>query len=357
MKKSLLALLALTTLAAVAFVCYSSGSLTTTPVGSPAPALTSSGAAEHAGASGKTFELNFASHESKQHAQGVGLAKMKEVAEELSGGRITINLFHNSSLYPQDAEMDAIISGELEMCTIEPARFVDYVPDLGLLVAPYTFVSYNHMRKVMGGEIGEEIYQRVSASNNYVMLSTWYFGSRQINTRSDKPVITPADLKGVLLRMPGTAAFQTMGESLGATVTPLAIGEVYTALQTGTIDAQDNPLSGTYTNKFYEVTKHISLTNHLLSLVCPSINADVWNEMGLELQNIMYRAAEAGREVMDAQILKEELEMIEFYRAEGLIITEPDINAFKEYSQNYYKEKSLTKAWDMDLLKRINDLI
>jgi tripartite ATP-independent transporter DctP family solute receptor len=304
----------------------------------------------------EVFHLKFASHEPEQGPQGEGLKKMKEVAEQLSGGRIKISIFNNSSLYPQDAELDALISGELDMCTIEPARYADYIPSLGFVVAPFTFAGYDHMRKVMGRVIGKEISERVSETNNYILLSVWYYGARNINSRTTKPIVAPDDLKGVLLRMPATKTWLSVGESLGAIVTPLAFGEIYTALQTGTIDAQDNPLSSTFTNKFYEVTKQVSLTNHLLSLISPSINKDTWNKMGPELQEIMQKAAEAGREANDALVLKDEKELISFFKDKGLVITEPDRNAFKEFSQKYYSEKGFAKEWDRVLMERIDML-
>ena len=131
------------------------------------------------------------------------------------------------------------------------------------------------------------------------LLSVMYLGRRHVNLRQTKDeltVMTPADLAGVNLRMPGTDAWQFLGKALGANPTPMAFTEVYTALQTGSVDGQDNPLPTVVDAKFYEVTKQIALTSHLVDLNYIAFSKAVWDELTPEQQATVQAAAEAAAE-------------------------------------------------------------
>ena len=134
-----------------------------------------------------------------------------------------------------------------------------------------------HQQKVFNGPIGEALFKTVSEKMDVTILSTAYLGTRQVNLREARNVKTPADLKGIKLRMPGTKEWLFLGEALGATATPLAFGEVYLGLKTGTIDGQDNPLPTVRAAKFYEVTKQLVLTNHLVDSIFIAISNKTWN--------------------------------------------------------------------------------
>jgi tripartite ATP-independent transporter DctP family solute receptor len=307
---------------------------------------------------GKKFVLKFSNVGNEKDGQSIGMMKFKEVIEELTDGQIEVQLYLNSSLYNQDAATEALVSGELEMNMTSIQLTAEYVPMLNMLAAPYIFKSYDHIQAIFnsGNEVGEYIYNEVAEKANYIPLSSWYNGSRQLGLRTTKPIVKPEDLDGVLLRMPNSASWIAAGESLGAKVTPLAFGEVYTALQTGTIDAQDNPLPTVKGFNFHEVTKQISLTYHILDAIWPAINKDVWEQMDADLQAKMYQAIEEGRKACDESNLKNEAELVEFFKGEGLIITEPDVDAFAKHSYEYFESKGLTKDWDMDLYNKIRAL-
>jgi hypothetical protein len=128
------------------------------------------------------------------------------------------------------------------------------------------------------------------------LLTVMYLGRRHVNLRTDAEVRTPADLAGIKLRMPGTDAWQFLGSALGANPVPVAFGEVYTALQTGAIDGQDNPLPTNRDSKFYEVTKQIVLTSHLVDLNYLALSKKVWDEFTPEQQAVVQKAADDAAE-------------------------------------------------------------
>lgn len=297
--------------------------------------------------------LKFSILENEEHGQGLLMKAFKEKLEELSGGQIEVQLFYNGSLYTQDGAIPALRSGELEMTLASTQLTADYMPSLAMFGATFMFKDYDHMRKVMDSEIGTNLMGDIKEAANYIPLGYYYNGSRQLNLVQEEPVMTPEDMKGVILRMPSSAAWIAAGESLGASVSPLAYGEVYTALSTGAIDAQDNPMPAVKTAKFYEVTNQLCLTYHIIDFGLLALNADVWDSLTEEQQGWMLEAAQAGVQACDEAMLQNEAELISFFKGEGLSIVYPNTDAFAEYAYNYYVDNDLTNDWDMDLYAKV----
>ncbi len=303
-----------------------------------------------------TTTLKLCSLENEEHSQGVLLKTFKEKIEELSGGSIQVKLYFNGSLYTQNGAIPALKSGELEMNLTSLQQTADFLPSIAMFASTYMFKSYDHMRKVMDSDIVAGLADQVKEAAGYYPIGWYYNGSRQLNLRSDNEVTKPEDLAGVVLRMPDSEAWIAAGESLGAKVTPLAYAEVYTALQTGTIDAQDNPMLGTRNSKFYEVTKQISLTYHIIDFGLIAVNNSVWDSLSEEEQGWMKEAAAEAVKACDATQLAAEAELIDFFKEQGLKIVNPDIDAFAEHAHAYYVEHGLTKDWDMELYDVIQSM-
>jgi TRAP-type C4-dicarboxylate transport system substrate-binding protein len=198
--------------------------------------------------------------------------------------------------------------------------------------------------------------KKVEDELNMKLLSVLYFGARHVNLRTEKEVMTPEDLAGVNLRMPGTEAWQFLGKALGANPTPMAFAEVYTGLQTGAIDGQDNPLPTVFDKKFYEVTKQIILTSHLVDLNYIAISKKVWDKMTPEQQATVQAAAdEASKHCQENQVKKEE-ELVTFFKEQGLKVYKPDLDAFRKHAQEMYLKSDIAKSWPKGLLEKINSL-
>ncbi len=130
------------------------------------------------------------------------------------------------------------------------------MPEWSILTAAYVLQDVDHLQAVFDSDVGEQLNAMAEEIGLHI-LAPVYFGTRQVNLVPEDEVQTPEDLNGITLRMPGGDAWQFLGEAIGANPTPLAYAEVYTALQTGAIDGQDNPLPNDYNMKFYEVTSQI----------------------------------------------------------------------------------------------------
>jgi len=288
------------------------------------------------------------------HAQA--MMKFKEKVEELSEGNITVNVFTDAQLFSQEEEVAAVVMGDADMTLTSASWLTTGSPWVSMFTAGYLFNSYDHMTTTLNGEIGQEVFQKVSDEQGLLPLGAWYLGSREISLSEDKAVKTPEDLNGVNLRMPNTEAWLFLGEALGANPTPMSFSELYLALQTGSVDGQDNPLSSVESAKFYEVQKSITLTNHLVDSVWPAINTEKWNSLTEAQQDIILQGVEAGRDFCDTTNLQKESELVAFFEEQGLSIYEADIPAFQEHVLNYYLENDISKDWDMDMYEKVNEI-
>jgi tripartite ATP-independent transporter DctP family solute receptor len=303
----------------------------------------------------KTYNLRFAAVGNAEQTATKALYVFKDEIQKSTNGQISVEVHHSGSLFKRDQIIPAIMRGNLEMGMASAPTMAEFVPYLSMFSAGYLFNDYEHMAKVLQGEMGQELFDRVAADSGVRPLAAMYLGAREINLRDiGIEVRTPADLKGVKLRMPGSPAWLFLGEALGANPTPLAFGELYMALKTGTVDGQDNPLPNTKQAKFYEVTSTISLTNHYISTIWPCISEKIWQDMGPELQKKIMDAIEAATKFNDEANLKDEAELVDFFRAEGLTVIKPDIKAFSTHVRNaYLNNKDMIKDWDMDLYNEI----
>ncbi|MGB8139867.1 MAG: TRAP transporter substrate-binding protein DctP, partial [Pseudolabrys sp.] len=185
------------------------------------------------------------------------------------------------------------------------------------------------------------------------IITPVYFGSRSLNLKPDKQVKTPEDLKGIKLRMPPGEFWQFLGESLGANPTPVAYAELYTALQTGTVDGQDNPVVASKLMKFDEVTTQFILTRHVIAYDVMAIRSKIWDAMKPEQQAKFQAAAEKAMDENTARFEKQEAETLEYFKKEGKKVYEPDQNAFRTFAQKRYVEK-YGNDWPKGALERIN---
>lgn len=278
----------------------------------------------------------------------------KESLDKSAPGEFDVQINLNASLFKQGAEPAAMARGNLELASISAFDIAKLVPEMSIFTAGYIVRDPDHQQKVFNGPIGEEMFKLVAEKMEVTPLATIYLGTRQVNLREARNVKTPADLKGVKLRMPGSKEWLFLGEALGATATPLAFGEVYLGLKTGTIDGQDNPLPSVRAAKFYEVTKQIVLTNHLVDGIFISISNKSWNALTPAQKTKVKAAAQAAAAYNNENRLKEEAQIVDFFKQQGLQVTTPDVEAFRKQVQSAYAASDMAKTWPKGLLERIN---
>lgn len=262
----------------------------------------------------------------------------------------------NGTLFKQGTELEAIARGNLDMSIASAQEFSSFFPEFSILTAGYVHQSAEHQIKVFNDPIMDPLKAKVEAELGVKLLTVMYLGKRQINLKGDKEIKTPADLAGVKLRMPGSDAWQFLGGALGASPVPVAFGELYTALQTGAVDGQDNPLPTVIDSKFYEVTNQVVLTSHLVDLNYLTISKAVWDAMTPEQQTAVQAAADAAAEHARQLQLKKEEDAVAFLTEKGIKVYEPDVEAFRTQVQAAYLASDYAKDWPAGMLDRINEL-
>ncbi|MFO1191455.1 MAG: sialic acid TRAP transporter substrate-binding protein SiaP [Rhodoferax sp.] len=278
----------------------------------------------------------------------------KETLDKSAPGEFDVQINLNGSLFKQGTEPAAMARGNLELAAISAQDIAKILPEYSIFTAGYLIRDPDHQQKVFNGPIGAEMYKAVAEKMDVQILGIGYLGSRQVNLREARNVRTPADLKGVKLRMPGSKEWLFLGEALGATPTPLAFGEVYLGLKTGTIDGQDNPLPSVRAAKFYEVTKQIVLTSHLTDGIFIALSNKSFNALSFAQKRKVSDAAKAAIAFNNENRIKEEAQLVDFFKKEGLQVSTPDVEAFRKTVQAAYQNSEYAKVWPKGLVDRIN---
>ncbi|WP_163263881.1 sialic acid TRAP transporter substrate-binding protein SiaP [Chelativorans alearense] len=290
--------------------------------------------------------------ESDWHAKM--LTVFKDELESAAPGEFDVEIHLNATLFKQGTEPAAMQRGNLDMAMISAQDIAKQIPAWSVFTAGYLIRDPEHQKKVFRGDVGAEFYGMVEEEMGIHILDVGYLGTRQLNLRTEDEVRTPEDLAGVKLRMPGSDAWQFLGTALGASPVAIAFGEVYTALQTGVVDGQDNPLPTNKAAKFYEVTKQIVLTSHLVDAIFLSMSGETWDALSDSQKEAVTAAAEKATAYNDENRIADEAELVSFFEGEGLKVYEPDREAFRERVQKMYLESEFAADWPEGIVDRVN---
>jgi TRAP-type C4-dicarboxylate transport system substrate-binding protein len=315
-----------------------------------AAALLAAGAGAQTGAK---VNLRFADVTGADAPRSVALVNIfaKEVGDEF-----TFQPYFGGTLFKQGSELVAVQRGNLEMALLPPSDFAAQVPAFDLLGAAYVVRDAAHLDRVFRSEVGQSFVKLAREKLGVVILAPAYYGTRHLNLKGSRKVRVPEDLAGVKLRMPPGESWQFLGKSIGANPVPLAYAETYVGLQTGVVDAQDNPLPNTRLMKFYEVTNQIVLTGHNVGFGLLIVRAALFDALSPAQQQRMVDAARKAFAWSNAEYLKQEQELVAFFRGGGLDVYEPDLAAFRGYAQKQYLASPLSKSWPPGMLEKINAL-
>ena len=266
---------------------------------------------------------------------------------------------YNATMFDQGTELDAISRGNLTMSIASAQELAQFFPEFSIFATGYVHQDAAHQVRVFNDPLMDPFKKKAEDELGVKLLSVMYLGKRHVNLRQTKDeltVNTPADLAGVNLRMPGTDAWQFLGNALGASATPLAFNEVYQALATGAVDGQDNPLPTVVDKKFYEVTKQIALTSHLVDLNYIAFSKETWDSLSPEQQMTVQRAADAAAAYGRLKQLDKENNLADFIRSQGVEIYTPDLEAFRTHVQKQYEGSEVAATWPEGVLDKINSL-
>jgi TRAP-type transport system periplasmic protein len=286
--------------------------------------------------------------------QSKALVAFKDALEKSMPGAFDVQIHYNGTLFAQGTEIEAMQRGNLEVALTSPADIAELIPEYSIFTTGYLIRDPAHLDAIYDGDIGKEYKAKVAADLGLEILRSQYLGTRHVILREPRTVNVPADLAGVKLRMPGSKAWQFLGNALGANATPLAFEEVYLAMQTGTIDGLENPLPDAISAKFYEVSKQVVLTGHQVANIFFTIAKPFWDSLSDEERAAILAAEDAAKKLNDDGVLATEADGKAFFEKNSNTVTAPDVAAFRTQVLDKFLNSEFAKSWPPGLLDRIN---
>ena len=252
----------------------------------------------------------------------------KQEVEKRSDGKIEVKIYPNSQLGNEiDTIQSALTGGGVDV-VITGESMMTYVPELGILGVPYLMTSDAHVEAVAGGPVGKEIENLMLMDGaGFRCLAYFVRGPRDVT--ANKAIRTPDDIKGLIIRTPASTITVSTFEAFGAKPTPMAFSEVFTSLQSGTIQGQENPLAMIKSGNFYEVQKFLNKTEHLRTWLYFAMSEQSFQALPADLQKIVEEAGKEMQKYEHELFLKDEAELEGFLQSKGMtIVNDVDQAAF-----------------------------
>jgi len=257
-------------------------------------------------------------------------------ANEKLGDKATVVTYAASQLGTDEELMQKLLLGTADMA-LPSTVMSSVVPEYGLFEMPYLVKDRNHMMKIEQ-EIFWPTLAPAAEAKGYKVLAVWENGFRNI-TNNLRPIVTPADLGDVKLRIPGGEWRVKMFQAYGANPTPMAFSEVFTALQTGVMDGQENPLTQIYSAKFHEVQDYLSMTGHVYTPAYVLVGQNRWNSFPEDVRQIVEETAKETQDFVYEEAARLEGELLDKIKAESDIeVNEADKDAFIAASDAIFEE-------------------
>lgn len=277
------------------------------------------------------YVLRFGHLANEQNSWHRAAVYFAEQVKQRSGGRIEVQVFPNEQLGTELQMLNAIQAGTADM-TITGGSLVNWIPRIGVMETPATIRDQDHLMKVASGPIGQEIEKEIIEKGGFRPLAYFIRGPR--NLTSNRPIRTPEDARGLIVRVPNSPLYVAFWEAVGATPTPMAFSEVFTSLQQGTIHAQENPLALIHSAGFHEVQRFVNVTEHLRTWIYVVIGEQKFQSMPADLQQIVLEAGKDMQRYEHELFLADEQRLADELRARGMtFVTDVDREAFTRAGQ------------------------
>jgi len=327
--------------------------------GGGAAATGGTGGGEPVENTGQTFNIRFAHAGSEATLVHRAIEIISQEMEANSDGQIQVTIFPNAQLGADSTVISSLQTGDIEMTSVNTAALAPFVSELSVFSVPFAFPSEEVAYRVLDGEFGQRMSNELESRMGVIGLgfleSTTY---RQLT--SNRPIRTPDDLGGLRIRVMDNPIQIRIWEALGAAPTPIPFPELYTALQQGTVDAQENPIELMTAMRFYEVQGYLTLTNHVFTTSQVLISPHSFNQMPADLQRVVRDAARTGIEYQRELFQQEIQGLMQHLRDSGVEIielTDAETAMFVERSEpsiEFIREQIGSELVD-DLLQAIEN--
>ncbi len=259
------------------------------------------------------------------HTESVWAA---EEIKKRSNGKFDIQVFPASSLGKETDINQGLTLGSVDIIISGPSFAARTLPRFGIAYYPFIFRDGDHLLAYSKSALFQEIANEFRAKTGIQVTAYTYYGARQ--TSAQKPFKECADVKGLKIRVPDAPAYTATWQACGANPTPIAFAEVYLALQNGTVDAQENPLTTIEAKKFFEVQKSIMLTSHIVDGVITMVAPHVWNTLSPAEQKMFTEVMQEAAARASTKIKKREAELMDIFKKKGLNLVEVNRKSFQD---------------------------
>ena len=263
------------------------------------------------------------------HPQVLMIERVAAEVKAKSGGRIDIQGFPGGQMGSSRDMIEAVSNGTQQIVTEGAANFGAWIPSISVTEAPFIWKSPAHLIKALNGPLLDKYNEQLIKARGMRILGAVYYGTRHLTT-SNRPAKTVDDAKGLKVRVPENDVFKAMAESWGAKPTPMNFNELYLALKTGTVDGQENPLPTIKSGKFHEVQKYIILTGHVMTPRLVVVNEAFWQKIPAADRKVVEDVLKTHMAWADAEIQKQEVALLDEFKAAGVTIIEPDVESFRK---------------------------
>jgi len=275
--------------------------------------------------------------------------KFVKIVNEKTKGKIEIQVFPNSQLGNERDLAEGIQLGTIDVAVVGTAGLRTYDERMMLFYLPYLFTSRENAYSLLDGDVGEYLFKLIEAKG--VKGLGWFENGYRHITNSKRPINKPEDLKGIKIRVPEIPVHVYTFKTIGANPTPMAFGELFTSLQQGTVDAQENPLVIIDTSKFYEVQKYLSLTGHVWDPFAMLISQKIWGKLTDEQKLILQEAAKETISYEREICIEKDKILIQKLKDKGMVVNEVDLNAFHNAVKPVYDKYA--EQFGIDLINKI----
>ena len=302
------------------------------------------------GTSAQEFKFNVGTVLDPAHPVAVGVRRMAEVAEKESAGRVKIEFFPSSQLGGQREMWQNMQSGIIAGMIDPTASLTSFVPAFGVLDLPYLVETREQAYKMLDGPVVEAELTSKTPAAGFRIVHYWEVTFRNVYSRT--PVNSITDLKGKKIRVIPNPTFIALFRGLGAAPTPMAFGELYSALQQGVVDGAENDALTYFTTKHYEVAKNLAQTRHLMLVNLMVFSEKQWQRLPENLRAVVSRASLEGRKAMLEDRVRRETKVFEDLKAVGVNLTNPDLKPLVEVGRKTWAE--FEPKLGKDLIQKIS---
>ena len=291
---------------------------------------------ENAAPAQGTYTLNIGSAMNPTNPSTIALQSFKEAVEERTNGDLVVNIYTDSALGGEADLLEQVTSGTVEgMIQMGAANWEPYNSEVNVALLPFLFTSIDSARAAWAGQFGQEFCEKLLEPTGVTILSVWESGYRHMTNRI-RHIVEPGDVAGIKFRTNENSMKVAMYEALGGSAVIMAFSDVYTGLQNGTIDGQENPLANIYTSSFQDVQQYLSLTGHMYDAAPLAVNTAWFETLPEEYQTILYEEAENARAVDLEE--NDESRYLTLLEEAGMEVNEVNAEAFQEAMQPIWDE-------------------